>query len=350
MKIERLDIDGYEEVLRVEDPDLRLLAFIAVHSTRLGPAAGGMRMRPYADERAALHDVLRLSRGMTYKNAAADLPLGGGKAVVVGDPAHDKSPAMLAALGRAIATLDGRYWTAEDMGMSPEDMAVMAAETPYVAGLASGQFASGDPSPITARGVFNAIGVTARRALARTDLSGLTIAVQGLGHVGEHLCRQLADAGCGLIVADTDAGRADRVARGCGGQVVAPDEIVAQGADVFAPCAVGGILNERSIPTLKVGAVAGGANNQLETLDDGDRLHAHGILYAPDYIVNGGGIINVATEILRVEDREPYVTRHLKSLEATLERVLETAKQEDVSPARVADRTVEAILAEKRPA
>jgi len=339
MQITRLSSDSHEDVIRVRDDATGLTGFIAIHSTQLGPAAGGLRMRAYDSEESAINDVLRLSHGMTFKNAAAGLPLGGGKAVIMGDPAT-KTPEMLRAFARAIDGLQGRYWTAEDMGMSPEDMAVLAGVTPYVAGLADGEFASGDPSPVTARGIFNAIRCTAKHRFGSADLTGRRVAVQGLGHVGWYLAEMLHAAGARLIVADMEAGRCSRAADVFGAEVVPVDRILEMEADILAPCAIGGILNEASIAGLKVGAVAGGANNQLATPADGDRLHARGILYAPDYVANAGGIVNVATEILRIKDRPAFVADKLAEAEATLDAILSGAVARGVSPHRLADEVV----------
>lgn len=340
MKITAVSSDSHEEIHRVSDADTGLLGFIALHSTQLGPAAGGLRMRLYASEDAALTDVKRLSEGMTYKNAAADLPLGGGKAVIVGDPTKDKTPALLRAFGRAIESLEGRYYTAEDMGMSPADMATLAEETSYVAGLADGDFASGDPSPITARGIFNAIRVACRHRFGSDDLDGRHVAIQGLGNVGWNLALLLKDAGADLTVTDVDQNRVDRAVNEIGATPVALDEIYAAEADVFAPCAIGGILNADTIPTLRVSIVAGGANNQLATREDAVTLNDRGILYAPDFVANGGGIINVATEILKIADRPAYVEEKLAALEATMDMILSKAEKDKVSPDAVAVATV----------
>lgn len=337
----------HEEIYRVEEPSVGLLGFIAVHSTRLGPAAGGLRMRPYASEAEALTDVQRLSEGMTYKNAAAGLPLGGGKAVIIGDPGTEKTPALLRAFGRAIQSLDGRYITAEDMGMSPADMGILAEETSCAAGLADGEFASGDPSPITARGIFNAIRTARAHKHGSPDLAGVTVAVQGLGHVGWYLCKFLHEAGAKLVVTDIDQARVEQAIAEFGARAVPLAGIYAAEADVFAPCAIGGILNADTIPQLKADIVAGGANNQLASAGDGAALHARGILYAPDFVANGGGIINVATEILKIADREGFVAEKLEALDATMAAILNQAKAEDVSPGAVAVAAVQAKMAQK---
>lgn len=338
--VTRLPSDTHEEVWRIEDAETGLKGFIALHSTARGPAAGGLRMRVYDTDDAALADVLNLSRGMSYKNAAADLPLGGGKAVIMGDPATDKTPALLRAMGRAVETLKGRYWTAEDMGMTPADMAEVARETDYVAGRDEGAHASGDPSPVTARGVLGAMKTGAERVFGSADLKGRKVAVQGLGHVGWHLCRMLHDEGAALIVADMDAARADLTARDFDAETAAPDSVHTAKTDIFAPCAIGGILNARTIPQIRARMVAGAANNQLATPDDADRLHAGGILYLPDYVANGGGIINAAAEILHIADRNVWVEEKLAALQATMARILARAEGEGTSPAHLADRIV----------
>jgi leucine dehydrogenase len=340
----RLSIASHEEVYRVEDAETGLRSFIALHSTRLGPAAGGLRMRVYDSDEAALADVLNLSRGMSYKNAAAGLPLGGGKAVIMGDPATDKTPALLRAMGRAIDALGGRYWTAEDMGMSPADMAEIARATRHVAGRDDGQHASGDPSPVTARGVAAAMRAGAARLWGSDDLRGRHVAVQGLGHVGWHLCRILHEAGARLSVADMAPARAATTAREFGAEVVVPDAILSAEADILAPCAIGGVLNAGTIPDIRARMVCGAANNQLATPQDADRLHARDILYLPDYVANGGGIINVSAEILEIGDRTAWVDERLDAIRSRMDTILTRAAGEAVSPAVIADRMVEEAL------
>ncbi|KUP92260.1 Glu/Leu/Phe/Val family dehydrogenase [Tritonibacter horizontis] len=345
MKITPIPSRTHEEIHRVEDPESGLLGIIALHSTKLGPAAGGLRFRPYPSFDAALEDVCRLSAGMTYKNAAAGLPLGGGKAVILADPATQKTPALLRAFGRALETLNGRYYTAEDMGVTPEDMAQIATETAYVAGLPTGTFASGDPSPITARGIFNAILTTHSRRHGHKDLSARRVSLQGLGHVGWHLAQLLREAGAELTVTDMDPERVDAATRAFDATTVAPEAIYATQADIFCPCAIGGVLNSATIPQLRVSMVVGGANNQLATSEDAARLHGRGILYAPDFVANGGGIINVATEILTISDRPGFVADKLTALDRTLSKILTEATAQNVSPDTVAVSTVDGIIA-----
>jgi leucine dehydrogenase len=342
MQITEIPAPSHETVLRVADPEIGLTGFIAVHSTQRGPAAGGLRMRPYDSEAEALADVLDLSRGMTLKTAAADLPLGGGKAVIMGD-ARARTKAQLRAMGRAIETLEGAYWTAEDMGLTPADLKVVREETRYVAGLDDGPFASGDPSPRTARGVFYAMRVAAERRFGTRDLTGRRIAIQGLGHVGWHLAKLLRAAGAELVVADVDPARAAQAARSFGAEVVGPDRILMIQADILAPCAIGGMLTEARAVTLPVALICGAANNQLASDAAGDALHRRGILYAPDYVANAGGIVNVAAEILQIADRTSFVTDRLSAMEAMMARILDAAARKDLGPHRVAD----AIVAER---
>ena len=289
--------DHHERVVFCHDAATGLKAIIAIHSTALGPAAGGTRLWTYASDDEALHDVLRLSQGMSYKNAMAGLRFGGGKAVLIRTPGFDGSDALYERFGEFVDQLNGSYVTAEDVGMSVDIMEKVARRTKYVAGLSlkAGR-AGGDPSPKTAFGIFKGIEAAARSKLERDDLAGLRVAVQGVGHVGYHLCRYLHEAGAGLVVADIDSSRVQRAVDEFGATGVPLEDLLSQDVDVVSPCALGAILNARSIPALRAAIVAGGANNQLETAGDGQRLHDAGILYAPDYVINGGGIINVAAE------------------------------------------------------
>ncbi|MEQ8349374.1 MAG: Glu/Leu/Phe/Val dehydrogenase dimerization domain-containing protein [Sneathiellaceae bacterium] len=333
--------DGHEALVFACDPAAGLRAIIAIHDRSAGPACGGVRMWPFADERAALTDVLRLSRGMTFKNVMAGLPLGGGKAVIVGDSARDKTPALLRAFGRAVEGLCGRYIAAEDVGMTVADMAVIAEETAHVAGRGAAEGGGGDPSPLTALGVFEGIRAALRHARGSDDLSEARVAVQGLGHVGMALCRRLHEAGAALAVADLDRNRLAEAQRAFGAMVVPPSEIHAVQADVFAPCALGAGLNARTIPHLRARIVAGSANNQLAVPEDGRRLAERGILYAPDYVINAGGIINVAAEIGGAYD-PAAVERQVRAIGATLSEIFASAAGDDT--AAVADRLAQARL------
>jgi leucine dehydrogenase len=289
--------DNHERVVFCHDANTGLKAIIAIHSTALGPAAGGTRLWSYANDDEALHDALRLSQGMSYKNAMAGLKFGGGKAVIIKSEGFSGADALYERYGEFVDQLNGDYVTAEDVGMSVEIMEKVAKTTKYVAGLAQqGGQAGGDPSPKTSFGIFTGIEAAVRFKLGNESVNGLTVAVQGVGHVGYFLCKYLHEAGAKLIVADIDGERVQRVADEFGARGVGLNELLSQEVDVIAPCALGAILNERSIPQLKAAIIAGGANNQLETLEDGQRLHDAGILYAPDYVINGGGIINVASE------------------------------------------------------
>lgn len=324
---------GHESVHHFFDAKTGLKAIIAVHSTALGPAAGGCRMWNYATADEAFVDALRLSEGMSYKNAMAGLPLGGGKAVIWGNSKTDKTPELFRALGRAIATLNGKYWSAEDVGVSVHDMAFAAEETKYVAGLPG---KSGDPSPVTAKGVFLGIKASALRAFGSDDLNGKHVAVQGVGHVGAYVCGHLAKAGAKLTITDVNAEALAQVAKDTGAAVVAPGEIYDVAADIFSPNALGAIINPETLPRLKVKVIAGGANNQLATPDMGEKVMERGILYAPDYVINGGGIINVAAEIAGAYD-VTWVDEKVSRLMETLGQVLDQAQREGRATNRVAD-------------
>jgi leucine dehydrogenase len=291
------EFDKHESLHFINDASSGLRAIIAIHSTTLGPAAGGCRYWSYAADADALTDALRLSRGMTYKNAVAELPFGGGKAVILADEAAPKTPELLTAFALAVDSLGGRYVTAEDVGMSVDDMRHVQQQTQYVSGLPqSGENAGGDPSPWTALGVFLGLQAAVKARLGKDSLDGLTVAVQGVGHVGAHLCRLLHEAGAKLLIADVNRSNLNAVNVELPFDSVAPAEILYTDADVLAPCALGNILTPATIPGIKAKVIAGAANNQLSTLEDGARLTAREILYAPDYVINAGGIISVSHE------------------------------------------------------
>lgn len=338
---------GHESVHHFFDAKTGLRAIIAIHSTARGPGAGGCRMWNYASSDEAFTDALRLSEGMSYKNAMADLPLGGGKAVIWGNSKTQKTPELFRALGRAIETLQGRYWSAEDVGVSPADMAYAAEETKYVAGLSKGKAASGDPSPVTARGVFLGIKACAQRAFGTDDLHGRHVAVQGVGHVGGRVCELLAEAGAKLTVTDVNPETLAGIAGSTGAQVVMTDEIYDVDADIFSPNALGAVVNPNTIGRIRAKVIAGGANNQLSTPDMGEKLSERGILYAPDYVINGGGIINVAAEISGAYD-PAWVEGKVQRLVKTLGEVLDQAKTEKRATNRVADEIALRRIVESR--
>ncbi|WP_027835540.1 Leu/Phe/Val dehydrogenase [Maritalea myrionectae] len=345
MKLTPLDAPGYEKVVYAEDEASGLKSIIAVHSTKLGPAAGGCRMFAYPDFESAKIDALRLSKGMTYKNAAASLPLGGGKSVIIADPKTQKTPELMQAFGRFVESFEGMYTTAEDVGISVEDIEEAAKYTSHAAGLNKGAFASGDPSPVTARGVYLSCVAAAKHAFGHGDLEGKIIALQGLGHVGMYLAEHLHAAGAQLIVSDINASSVAKARQAFSARSVAPNDIYDVEADIFAPCAMGAILNADTISRLKVKLVCGAANNQLADDAAGDALMARGILYAPDYVVNGGGIISVSTEILKITD-EKWVDQKLEQLAVTTDKILTKAKAQNASPHKVADQFVDEILAQ----
>ena len=289
---------GFERVIFAQDPTARLRTIVAVHSTKLGPALGGCRIQPYASEDAAVEDVLRLAESMTWKAAAAGLDLGGGKAVILADPQRDKTEALLRAFGRVVESLHGRYITSVDVGSSVDDLDEMRKETKHVVGVSAAYGGSGDPSPITARGVASAIRSAVYHTFRTTTIDGRRIAVQGAGKVGYHLTGLLVKEGAEVIVADPDIDNLGRVVADFEVEACTPDDILSLECDVLAPCALGGILNSETIPRLACRVVCGSANNQLAKIEDADTLKAAGIVYAPDFIVNAGGLISVADEMV----------------------------------------------------
>ena len=331
------DFDAHESLHFIHDEPSGLRAIIAVHSTHLGPAGGGTRFWHYADDVDALTDALRLSRGMSFKNAMAGLPLGGGKAVILAGEDRAKSPELLAAFGKAIEQLGGQYVTAEDVGMTIADMIEIARQTKHVAGLpvASGAV-GGDPGPHTSLGVFLGIKAAVRRALGKDSLAGLHIALQGAGSVASGVAMHAAADGARLSIADVDTARAQALATEVGGTVVDPADLLALEADVVSPCALGAILAADSIAALRTPVVAGGANNQLAQPGDGARLQARGILYAPDYVINAGGIINVSTEYVGDGDAS-LVRQRLEAIPDRLEAIWSESAATGRDPAQVAD-------------
>ena len=321
---------GHEQVVMCSDAELGLKAIIGVHSTVLGPALGGTRFWHYATEAEAIKDVLRLSRGMTFKNSIAGLKLGGGKAVIIGNPIKIKTPALMRRFGQFVESLGGRYITAEDVGVSTVDMESVFLSTKHVTGLPEHLGGGGDPSPHTAYGVFLAIKASANRVWGSDSLAGKRILVQGTGHVGSYLAERLVAAGAKVVVADLYEDRALALAARIGATVVPADEVIGQNVDIYAPCALGGILNSQNIPELKCAIVAGAANNQLDNeLVHGPMLADRGILYAPDFLINSGGVMNVYQEMLGY-DRALAVQR-VETIYDTLLHIYDTAQQERIT-------------------
>ena len=328
---------GHEQVTICHDKASGYRGIIAIHNTALGPALGGTRFWNYESDDAALTDALRLARGMTYKSAVAGLNLGGGKAVIIGDNQTKSRELIFRAHGRFVESLGGRYITAEDVGTSPSDMDYVQMETDYVAGLGN---KSGDPSPVTARGVFRAIEASAQWRWGSTKLAGKTVIVQGVGHVGYYLCKELAGVGAKLIVSDIHSERVDRVVKEFGAKAAGDKDIYNAKADVFAPCALGAILNDETIPQLQVEIVAGGANNQLHIPDrHAASLVARNILYAPDYVANAGGVINVYSEL--VSWTQERALRKADGIFDTVLGVFQIAKDQGITTALAADRLAE---------
>jgi leucine dehydrogenase len=327
---------GHEQVVLCHDPAAGYRGIIAIHSTILGPALGGTRFWSYASDDEAVVDALRLARGMTYKNAVAGLNLGGGKSVIIGDNKTKHRELLFRAHGRFVESLGGRYITAEDVGTSTADMDYVHMETKNVSGLAG---RSGDPSPVTAHGVFRAIQASAKERWGKDDVANRTVAVQGCGHVGYYLAKELHESGAKLIVTDIDAERVKRVVAEFGARPVAPDEIYGVQAEIFAPCALGAIINDKTIPQLKVQIVAGAANNQLLEERHGDTLEQKGILYAPDYVANAGGVINVYSELAGWTSARAF--RKADEIYDTVLKVFSIAKADKVPTYQAADRLAE---------
>lgn len=337
--------DDHEEVVFFHDRESGLRAIVAIHDRTLGPAIGGLRMWPYPDDDAALTDVLRLSRGMTFKSAVAGLDAGGGKAVIIGDPSSDKSPELLHAFGRALQRLGGRYYTAEDVGTGPADMDRIGEVTPYVLGTTAGR--TGDPSPMTARGVWLGIRSAVQAQFGRS-LDGVRVAIQGLGHVGYEVARLLRADGAELIVADLDRDRVARAIGSLGARAVGVEEVLEVEAEVLAPCALGGVVNDATVGRFRCRVIAGAANNQLLEPRHGDELHRRGILYAPDYVINGGGIIAIAEELAPGGYQADRVARRVGEIGGVLSRIFALSRNADRPTHLVADDLALARLADAR--
>ncbi len=327
---------GHEQVLFSHEPSCGYFGIIAIHDTTLGPALGGTRVWQYESTEAAIRDVLRLARGMTYKSAVAGLNLGGGKAVIIADPKRADRESLFRAHGRFVETLGGRYITAEDVGTSPTDMEFVKRETKHVAGLLN---LSGDPSPVTGYGVYVGMKAAAKAKWGKDSLAGRTIAVQGAGKVAYYLMTHLKEEGARLVVADIDQEKVQRVVDELGATAVAPDAIYDVEADIFAPCALGGIINDDTIGRLKVEVVAGGANNQLGEMRHGREIEARGILYAPDYVINGGGVINVYGELQGWTMQR--AKRKAQEIYDTILRVFSIAERDGIPSFEAADRLAE---------
>lgn len=335
------EFDGHELVQFVHDPDSGLRAIIAIHSTVLGPAGGGIRFFPYPTEDAAIADVLRLSKAMTNKMAIGGVPLGGGKSVIWGDPATDKTEARLEAFGEAVERLGGRYICGEDVGMRPEDMDVVARRTAHARGTSAG---SGDTAPLTAHTVYSAMLAAVAHRFGRPVLDGRRVAIQGVGAVGAKVAALAAGAGADVLVADVDPAAVERVVADLGATPVGVDEVLAADVDVLVPCALGGVLSEASIPTIRAAIVCGAANNQLATSADAERLHAAGILFVPDYVANIGGVYSAVIDRAG-EDRARAMADEVGPRVA---RLLADAEAAGESPSAAADRQVAEILAGAR--
>lgn len=335
----------YEQVVFCQDKESGLKAIIAIHDTTLGPALGGTRMWNYHSEEEAIEDALRLAKGMTYKNAAAGLNLGGGKTVIMGDPKKDKNEAMLRAFGRYVQGLNGRYITAEDVGTTVEDMDTIFEETDYVTGITSafGSSGSGNPAPVTAYGVYVGMKAAAKEAFGSDSLEGKRIAIQGFGNVAYRLSKHLKKEGAHLIVTDINQDAVKRAIDEFGAQAVGLDDIYDVECDIYSPCALGATINDDTLGRLKAKVIAGSANNQLKENRHGDLLQEKGIVYAPDYVINSGGVINVAEELVGY-DRERAMKK-VETIYDKIEKIFEIAKRDNIPTYLAADRMAEERIA-----
>lgn len=331
-----MEQDDFEQIVFCNDNRSGLKAIIAIHDTTLGPALGGVRMWNYEDEKQALNDVLRLAKGMTYKNAAAGLNFGGGKAVIIGDPMKDKSEELFRVFGRYVQSLNGRYITAQDVGTTVEDMDIIFEETNFVTGKSVAFGGSGNPSPITAYGVFKGMKAAAFEAFGTESLQGKTIAIQGLGNVAFHLCQYLYDEGAHLIVTDIREQAVKKAVETFDAKAVSPEEIYFVQCDIFSPCALGAVLNDKTIEQLKAKVIAGSANNQLQDEKHGKLLFERNIVYTPDYVINAGGVINVADELYGYNKERAM--KKVESIYDKIKQIFNISKREQIPTNEAADR------------
>jgi leucine dehydrogenase len=348
MQISEIQVDGYEKVVRCRDDNSGLHAIIAVHDTTLGPALGGMRMWPYVSEDEALFDVLRLSRGMTFKSAVAETGLGGGKSVIIGDPKTQKSEALFRAMGKFVDSLGGKYITAEDMNIGIPDLEIVAKETRWVTGLSRDSGSSGNPSPYTARGCLQGMRAVLEKLYGTDDFKGRRILIQGVGSVGGGLAILLKEAGAHVIICDINEARVKELVDEHGFEAVDEEHHLDVECDIYAPCARGAGINDDTLPRLHCRAVAGSANNVLLEGRHADELRSRGILYAPDYVINAGGIINVAVELLPGGYNEAEALRRIDRIYDNLKILFEISDREDISTREAAQRLAEKRLAEGR--
>ena len=343
-----LDVEGWEQVVHFKDVESGLEALISVHNKALGPGCGGCRIFPYESFEAGLTDVKNLSRGMTYKNALGGIPFGGGKAVIFANPKTEKTPAMLKAFARAVDSLNGQYYTAEDSGVTEDDMKLIRSITPYAAGFTTDGI-GGNPSPFTARGVWRGMRAAVKKKFDSDSLNGLTVAIMGVGAVGMALARIIHEEGGRLVVADINPDAVKTAVEQFGATAVGLDEIYSVDADIFAPCALGGSINADTIDQFKAKIIAGAANNQLKTPDMDEKLHARGILYAPDYVINAAGVISVGLEILGAWT-EAELTARIDRIGDTLREIFDRAERDGRPTGAVADEMAQEVIKQGRKA
>ncbi|MFD2925909.1 branched-chain amino acid dehydrogenase [Halobacillus naozhouensis] len=336
----------YEQLLFCQDEQSGLKAIIAIHDTTLGPALGGTRIWQYETEEEAIEDALRLAKGMTYKNAAAGLNLGGGKTVIIGDPKTVKNEALFRAFGRFIQGLNGRYITAEDVGTTVQDMDLIHEETDYVTGISEAFGSSGNPSPVTAYGVYRGMKAAAKEGFGSDSLEGKTVAVQGVGNVAFNLCRHLHEEGANLIVTDINEEAVQRAVNEFGAKAVGTDEIYSVDCDIYSPCALGATINDDTIPQIKAKVIAGAANNQLKETRHGDILHEKGVVYTPDYVINAGGVINVADELHGYN--EERAMKRVETIYSNVAGVFEISRRDNIPSYVAADRMAEERIEQMR--